>query len=89
MLERLRSRLDRAVFFANVIRASKVVQAVRPGRVAQFVRNERQTRLGPHLAVMYHGATHPDREAIVDERANVARERSAGLHRPCRWDLSG
>ena len=39
---------------------------MRPGRVAQFVRDARQTRLGPHLAVMYHGATHPDREAIVE-----------------------
>ena len=66
MLERLRSRLDRAVFFANVIRASKIVQPVRPSRIAQFVRDARQTRLGPHLAVMYHGAAHPDREAIVE-----------------------
>jgi fatty-acyl-CoA synthase len=66
VLERLRSRLDRAIFFANVIRASKVVQPVRPSRVAQFVRDARQTRVGPHLAVMYHGAAHPDREAIVE-----------------------
>ena len=66
MLERLRSRLDRARFFANVIRASKVVQPVRPARVAQFVRGARQTKLGPHLAIMFHGATHPDREAIVE-----------------------
>jgi len=66
VLERLRSRLDRAVFFANVIRASKVVQPVRPSRVAQFVRDARQSRLGPHLAVMYHGAAHPDKEAIVE-----------------------
>jgi fatty-acyl-CoA synthase len=66
VLERLRSRLDRARFFANVIRASKVVQPVRPARVAQFVRGARQTKLGPHLAIMFHGATHPDREAIVE-----------------------
>ena len=66
MLQRLRSRLDRAVFFSKVIRASKVVQPVRPARVAQFVRGARQTKLGPHLAIMFHGAAHPDREAIVE-----------------------
>jgi fatty-acyl-CoA synthase len=66
VLERLRSRLDRAVFFGKVIRASKVVKAVRPARVAQFVRGARQTKLGPHLAIMFHGATYPEREAIVE-----------------------
>jgi fatty-acyl-CoA synthase len=73
VLQRLRSRLDRAVFFANVIRASKVVQPVRPSRIARFVRELRQSRLGPHLAVMYHGAAHPEREAIVEYDARGVR----------------
>jgi len=54
VLERLRSRVDRAVFFANVIRASKVARPIRPGRLARFVRGARQTKPGPHLAVMFH-----------------------------------
>jgi fatty-acyl-CoA synthase len=66
VLERLKYRLGRAVFFGKVIRASKIVQPVRPARVAQFVRGARQTKLGPHLAIMFHGAAHPDREAIVE-----------------------
>ena len=78
MLERLRSRLDRAVFFGKVIRAARVVQPVRPGRVAQFVRGARQTKLGPHLAVMFHGAAHPDREALVEYGAQGVRRLTWG-----------
>lgn len=65
-LASLRSRIDRAVFFANVLRASKVVQPIRPSGVAQFVRGARQTRPGPHLAVMFHAAAHPDKEAVIE-----------------------
>ncbi|NVB79281.1 MAG: AMP-binding protein [Kofleriaceae bacterium] len=65
-LGKLRSRLDRAVFFANVLRASKVVQPIRPSGIAHFVNSARSTKLGPHLAVMFHAAAHPDKEAIVE-----------------------
>src|SRR4051812_18484589 len=65
-LDKLRTRLDRAVFFANVLRASKVVQPMRPWTFAQFVKGARQTKLGPHLAIMFHAASHPDKEAIVE-----------------------
>ncbi len=66
MLERLRQRLERARFFAGVLRATKVVEPIRPSRLAQFVKNARQTKLGPHVAVMFHAAAHPDKEAIVE-----------------------
>ncbi|HEV7559027.1 MAG TPA: hypothetical protein VGO00_26320, partial [Kofleriaceae bacterium] len=66
MLERLRRRLDRVAFFANVVRETKVVRPIRPSSLAQFIRAARQTRRGPHLAVMFHAAAHPDREALVE-----------------------
>ena len=65
-LERLRARIDRARFFANVIRSTKVVRPIRPMQLAHFARGARQTKPGPHLAVMFHAAAHPDKEAIVE-----------------------
>lgn len=78
VLDRLRKRLDRAVFFANVLRASKVVQPMRPASVAQFVKSARQTKVGPHLAIMFHAASHPDKEAIVEYGENGIRRLSWG-----------
>ena len=66
MLDRIRRRLDRALFFGKVLRASKAVHAVRPAQFAGFVKSARQTRIGPHLAVMFHAAAHPDKEALVE-----------------------
>jgi len=68
-LGKLRTRLDRAVFFAKTLRASKVLQPIRPASFASFVRDTRQTKLGPHVAVMFHAAAHPDKEAIVEYTA--------------------
>jgi len=65
-LGKLRSRLDRAVFFANVIRSTKIAQPIRPSSFAQFVKDARQTKLGPHVAIMFHAAAHPDKEAVVE-----------------------
>ncbi len=78
MLERLRARLDRAVFFANVIRASKVAAPIRPSSLMQFVRGARQTKPGPHLAVMFHAAAHPEKEAIVEYGEHGVRRLSWG-----------
>jgi fatty-acyl-CoA synthase len=54
------------VFFANVLRSAKIARPIRPSRLAQFVRGARNTTAGPHLAVMFHAAAHPDREALVE-----------------------
>ena len=54
------------MFFAKVLGATKVAQPIRPASFAQFVRGARQTKPGVHLAVMYHAAAHPDKEAIVE-----------------------
>ncbi len=66
VFDRLRTRIDRAVFFANVIRSAKLAQPIKPTSFVQFVRGAKQSRPGPHLAVMYHAAAHPDKEAIVE-----------------------
>jgi non-ribosomal peptide synthetase component E (peptide arylation enzyme) len=72
-LNKLRERAERAVeraerlaFFANVLRASKVVAPMRPSAFAQFAKSARQTKLGPHVAIMFHAASHPDKEALVE-----------------------
>jgi len=77
-LDKLRHRLGRAKFFADVLRSSKVVQPIRPSSLAQFVKGARQTKPGPHLAVMYHAAVHPDKEAIIEYGENGVRRMSWG-----------
>ena len=66
MLDRLRKRLDAGLFFAKTLRAAGVLVPIRPTALAQFAKVARHTKLGPHLAVMFHAATNPDKEAIVE-----------------------
>ena len=66
MLEQLKARLERAALVAGVVRKTGAVQWVPPVRLAKLVRSMRQTKLGPHLAVMYHAAAQPDKEALVE-----------------------
>ena len=66
MLERLRQGLERGVFFAKVLRATKVAAPVSPTSLANFLKTARQVKRGPHLAVMFHAAIHPDKEAVVE-----------------------
>ena len=58
--------MERARFFGKVLRASKVARPVRPSQIAEFVRSARKTPVGPHLALMFHAAAHPDKEAVVE-----------------------
>ena len=53
-------------FFGKVLRASKVARPIRPSQLAEFVRGARKTPVGPHLAVMFHAAAHPDQEAVIE-----------------------
>ncbi len=88
-LGKLRTSLDRAVFFAKTLRASKVMQPIRPASFAQFVKDTRRTKLGPHVALMFHAAAHPDKEAVVEYTGdgNVRRytwgELDATINRLC------
>src|SRR6185295_5301914 len=66
VLDKLRKRVDRAMFFGKVLRATQVARPMRPSQLVQFVKGARQTPLGPHLAVMFHAAAHPDKEALVE-----------------------
>ena len=66
MLNDLRRRVDRALFFGRVLRKSGVASPVRPSRFIEFVKSARQTKPGPHLAPMFHAAAHPDKEALVE-----------------------
>jgi acyl-CoA synthetase (AMP-forming)/AMP-acid ligase II len=66
VLERFRRRVERVRFFGRVIRATKVARPVRPSQLAEFVKGARKTPVGPHLALMFHAAAHPDKEAIVE-----------------------
>jgi fatty-acyl-CoA synthase len=66
VLNELRRRVDRALFFGKVLRASGVAVPVRPSRFLEFVKSARQTKVGPHLAPMFHAAASPDKEALVE-----------------------
>ncbi|MGE0396093.1 MAG: class I adenylate-forming enzyme family protein [Kofleriaceae bacterium] len=78
MLDKLRRRVERAAFFAKVVRATKVITPVRPARFAHFVQAARQTSLGPHLAPMFHAAAQPDKEALVEYGERGVRRLSWG-----------
>jgi acyl-CoA synthetase (AMP-forming)/AMP-acid ligase II len=78
VLERVRRRVDRALFFGKVMRASGLMQPIPPRGLARFVRAARRTKAGPHLAPMFHAAAHPDREALVEYGQGAARRMSWG-----------
>jgi fatty-acyl-CoA synthase len=78
VLDQLLRRLDRARLFANVVRSTKIAQPVRPARLWEFARGALKLSLGPHLAVMFHAAAHPDREALVEYGASGVRRMSWG-----------
>jgi fatty-acyl-CoA synthase len=66
VLNELRRRVDRALFFGKVLRATGIAVPARPSRFIEFVKSARQTKPGPHLAPMFHAAAHPDKEALVE-----------------------
>jgi len=74
VLEALRKQVDRVRLLGRALRQTKVVQPVRPARLAELVRGALKLPFGPHLAVMFHAAAHPDKEAIVEYGAD-------GVHR--------
>ncbi|MBA3502800.1 MAG: AMP-binding protein, partial [Deltaproteobacteria bacterium] len=65
MLNDLRRRAERVLFFGKVLRATGLTP-VRPSRFIEFVKSARQTKPGPHLAPMFHAAARPDKEALVE-----------------------
>lgn len=72
MLQLLRSQLRRAgelsrdAFFAlDFVGKSRLLQNISIPGVATFTRDLRRVRIGPHLAVLFHARTHPDRPALL------------------------
>jgi fatty-acyl-CoA synthase len=66
MLESLRGRARGAAFVTRVLRQTRIFESVRPRGVARFLQAARGSGAGPHLAVMFHAHTQPDKECIVD-----------------------
>ncbi len=66
--DRIRNAVDRAELFARTLRSTGLNKPVRPSQLVQFARGARHTKPGPHLAIMYHAASQPDREALVEYR---------------------
>jgi fatty-acyl-CoA synthase len=73
-----RTQIDRAWLYARALRQTNVVELVRPTQLAQFLRGAIRVPFGPHLAVMYHAAAHPDREALVEYTGDGARRMTWG-----------
>jgi fatty-acyl-CoA synthase len=66
VLERLRARSVDARFALDVLRKTGMSAALRLGGLLPFANAARHTRLGPHLAVMWHAQMNPDKECLVD-----------------------
>ncbi len=50
----------------KVVRATGAVSLIGAGGLAKLVKSVARTTVGPHLAVMFHAAAHPDKEALVE-----------------------
>ena len=88
MLNKVRWLAGEAIVAAQVLRRTGVVHAMRPSALVQFARAAIETKFGPHLAVLYHAATQPDREAVVEyDKTGVRRltwsELNATINRLC------
>ncbi len=72
MIEQLRSRLRRAtelsrdaIFALDFLGKAQLLREISLPGVASFTKDLLRVRPGPHLAVLFHARTHPDRPALV------------------------
>jgi fatty-acyl-CoA synthase len=70
VIDRLRQRAHDAMLVARLVRSTGLAGAFRPAKLPGFARAAFGTRLGPHLAVMFHAHNTPDKEAIVEPLAD-------------------
>jgi fatty-acyl-CoA synthase len=66
VIDALRTKLSHAVLYARALRSTGSLELARPAQLVEFLRGAAKVPLGPHLAVMYQAATHPDREALIE-----------------------
>jgi len=66
VLDELLKRAERALFLTKVARTTRALSLIGPGGLAKLVKSASRTKLGPHVAVMFHAAAHPDKEALVE-----------------------
>jgi len=66
VIDRLRARSADARFALDVLRKTGMAAAFRPGGVVPFALAARHTKVGPHLAVMWHAQMNPDKECLID-----------------------
>jgi fatty-acyl-CoA synthase len=78
VLEALRHRVDQGLLYARALRSSGAIELIRPAQLVEFVRSASRVSRGPHLAMMYHAAAHPDREALVEYAASGVRRLTWG-----------
>jgi fatty-acyl-CoA synthase len=78
VLDALRTRLSKAALYARALRATGSLGLARPAQLAEFLRGASRVRIGPHLAVMYQAALHPDREALVEYAEHGVRRMTWG-----------
>ena len=66
MIDRLRARARDARFALDVVRRTGVAGAFHLRGVVPFARAARGTKVGPHVAVMWHAQMNPDKDCIID-----------------------
>ncbi len=82
MIERLRAQAANTRFALGVLRKTGMSAALRVGGLVPFARAARHTRVGPHLAIMWHAKMNPDKEALVDgDRRYTRREFDREINR--------
>jgi fatty-acyl-CoA synthase len=78
VIDALRTRLSHAVLYARALRSTGSLELARPAQLVEFLRGAVKVPLGPHLAVMYQAAAHPDREALIEYTGTGVRRMTWG-----------
>ena len=65
------------ILAVGAVRASGMVKAIRPGRLAAFVLDSLGQRGNPSLVLRFHSFNTPDKEALVQGRGPAGPTRSS------------
>ncbi len=66
------------MLYARALRSTGSLELARPAQLVEFLRGAVKVPLGPHLAVMYQAAAHPDREALIEYTGTGVRRMTWG-----------